>query len=195
MRLSVRVVTLWLCLIMVVPNGQAAAQGPDAALDSLQLMIGSWEMVTFAPDGSGGWAPAEGVSPADWSFGPAPEGAAGGMDGVGQLVLAEGEAAAARIELRPGTNEAPVDLRLVLGSADQVQYVGSFIAGDQVVLLRADSARTVSTPEARGGRIPTGVRLMIEARDRFVIILLRTGGPGPAPSEYLLLEFRKHQTD
>lgn len=189
-----RGILLALCLGAVTPQSALEAQGPVASLDSLQVMIGSWELVTYSEASSGDWIPVSGTAPADWSFGPANDGAVGGIDGVGRLSFGDESTSNARIEVRAGDDQNPVHMELTLEEAGAVHFVGRFFPGGQVALARDDDASADPTPGSTVPSLPEGMRLAIEARDRFVLVLIRMRGDHLRTVDYLLWEFRKHQT-
>lgn len=157
-------------------------------------MIGSWELVTYTEQSPDEWMPVTGTAPADWSFGPSNDGAIRGIEGMGRLSFGDGRTFDARIEVRAGDDQNPVRMKLTLDEAESVQFVGRFFQGGQVALARDDDASADPTMESTGPSLPEGMRLALEARDRFVLVLIRMPGPDLRTVDYLLWEFRKHQT-
>ena len=200
------------------PSGDvSAAHSPafpwvaDAAVatDSLTFMIGSWEMVTFVEESAGGWVPATDVPPADWSFGPAeagePEGGAGAIDGLGDLSMDGRAGASGRLQVYPGAAPGQILLEVTLGGLERARYRGGWLEGDQLLFDRigidpdeahasGGGAGSATGPESGPAPFPDQIRLVVEARDRFVLVL-GSGGSGANPDgSPVLLEFRRHQT-
>lgn len=190
-------------LVLCIDSGPVAGQ--SSATDSLAFMIGSWEMVTFVSDSDGGWLPASNVPPADWSFGPEPAAGTGAIDGLGDWSIDGRAVASGQLQVHPGTEPGQVILDLTLGGLERARYRGVWREGDQLFFTWAgidpdDAGGSSSVSGAAAGqgsrlaRFPDQIRLVIEARDRFVLVLGGGGSGGNEGGSPVLWEFRRHQT-